>query len=96
MSKNGESISDMPEPIIRLNPVAAEARGIADGDMVQLVTAHGSIEAKACLSNIVREDTIDMIHGWEQANVNLVYARDFDPLSGFPSYKEGLCDVRKL
>ena len=86
----------MPEPIIRLNPVAAEARGIADGDMVQLVTAHGSIEAKACLTNIVREDTIDMIHGWEQANVNLVYARDFDPLSGFPSYKEGLCDVRKL
>ena len=86
----------MPEPIIRLNPVAAEARGIADGDDVELVTRHGKIQAKACVTNIVREDTIDMFHGWEKANVNLVHARDFDPISGFPSYKEGLCDVRKV
>lgn len=86
----------MPEPVVRLNPVAAQARGIADGDDVELVSAHGKIRCQAEVTNIVREDTIDMFHGWEKANVNLVHARDFDPISGFPSYKEGLCDVRKV
>ena len=85
----------MPDPVVRINPVAAQARGIQEGDDVELVTPFGKIACKAEVTNIVREDTIDMFHGWEQANVNLVHARDFDPISGFPSYKEGLCDVRK-
>ena len=86
----------MPDPICRLSPKAARERGIETGDDVELSTELGSIRAKAEVTNIVRDDTIDMFHGWEQANVNLVHARDFDPISGFPSYKEGLCQVTKV
>ena len=86
----------MPDPICRLSPKAARERGIADGDEVELSTELGAIRAKAQVTNIVRDDTIDMFHGWETANVNLVHARDFDPISGFPSYKEGLCQVTKV
>ena len=71
----------MPEPICRLSPKAARERGIEDGDEVELSTQFGAVRAKAEVTNIVRDDTIDMFHGWEQANVNLVHARDFDPIS---------------
>ncbi len=86
----------MPDPICRLSPKAARERGIENGDEVELSTPFGAIRAKAEVTNIVRDDTIDMFHGWEQANVNLIHARDFDPISGFPSYKEGLCQVKKV
>ena len=36
-----------------------------------------------------------MFHGWDKANVNELVSRDFDPISGFPPYKEGLCQVAK-
>ena len=47
------------------------------------------------VTNIVKPGVIDMFHGWEKANINLLIARDFDPISGFPPFKEGLCQVEK-
>lgn len=85
----------MPDPVVRLYPTDAEARGIMPGDDVFISTKHGEIKAKAEITVIVKPGSIDMIHGWSQANVNELHARDFDPVSGFPSYKEGLCQVRK-
>lgn len=87
----------IPEPMIRLHPADAEARGLADGDMV-LVTSpvnKTGIKAKLEVTNILRPGMMDMFHGWEKANINLLVARDFDPISGFPPFKEGLCQVVK-
>ena len=36
-----------------------------------------------------------MFHGWEDANVNKLVSRDFDPVTGYPPYKEGLCQVER-
>ena len=44
---------------------------------------------------MVKPGVMDMFHGWSQANVNELVSRDFDPISGFPPYKEGLCQIRK-
>jgi len=34
-------------------------------------------------------------HGWKDANVNELIPRKFDPISGFPPYKEIICEVVK-
>lgn len=86
----------MPEPVVRIHPTDAEARGIQDGDTVILTsTVKREITVKAEVTEIVKPGVIDIFHGWDKANVNLLITRDFDPISGFPPYKEGLCEVRK-
>ena len=87
----------MPEPVVRLSKADAEERGLADGDMVRITSPVNDegIVAKLEITNIVRPKTIDMFHGWHQANVNEIIGRDFDPISGFPPFKEGLCQVAK-
>jgi hypothetical protein len=48
------------------------------------------------ITNTVRPGSTDMLHGWEKANANELLPRDFDPISGFPPFKEGLCQVSKV
>ena len=85
----------MPDPVIRLYKTDAEQRGIKSGDDVVISTPYGEIKAKAEVTVIVKPGVTDMFHGWAQANVNLLHPRDFDPISGFPSYKSNLCQVTK-
>lgn len=85
----------MPEPIVRVNPKDAAERGIKDGDPVVLSSPHGEVKMKAKVTNIVMPGVIDVFHGWAKANVNEIVARHFDPISGFPAFKEGLCQVKK-
>lgn len=86
----------MPDPIIRLHISDAEDRGLVDGDMVELSSPFGKLQAKLEVTNMIKPGMIDMFHGWAQANVNELLPRDFDPISGFPAYKEGLCQVKKI
>jgi len=87
----------MPEPIIRLCKKDADDRKLVDGDMVRITSPVNKegIVAKLEVTNIVKPGVMDMFHGWEKANINLLIARDFDPISGFPPFKEGLCQVVK-
>ena len=85
----------MPEPVVNINPKDAADRGIEEGDEVIIESPHGSIKAKAHITNIVPPRVVDIMHGWANANVNELIPREFDPISGFPPYKEGLCEVRK-
>lgn len=86
----------MPEPVVFLNPKDAEARGITEGDSIEISSKHGSVKMKAGLTNIVKPGVVDVFHGWSQANINLVVPRYMDPILGFPAFKEGLCEVKKI
>lgn len=48
---------------------------------------------KAEVTNLVHAGMVDIFHGWHQANVNLLTTRDFDPITGFPPFRCGLCEV---
>ena len=85
----------MPNPIVRLYLSDAAERGIAHGDDVILATPRGEIHVKAEVTNMVKPGVIDIFHGWSNANINGILERDLDPISGFPAFKEGLCQVRK-
>ena len=86
----------MPEPIVRLNPADAEARGLVDGDKARIFNDFGEIEMTVEVTNLVLPGCVDMFHGWSQANVNLLIPREFDPITGYPPFKEGLCEVEKI
>ncbi|HBT95014.1 MAG TPA: molybdopterin oxidoreductase, partial [Coriobacteriia bacterium] len=83
----------MPEPVVRLHPKDAETRGIFSNDEVRLFNQNGEITVKAEVTNLVLPGVIDVFHGWHRADINLLTTRDFDPITGFPPFRSGLCQV---
>jgi anaerobic selenocysteine-containing dehydrogenase len=85
----------MPDPVVRICEADAESRGLKTGDDVRITSPvnREGIVAKVDVTNIVRPGSMDMFHGWIQANVNELLSRDFDPVTGFPPYREGLCQI---
>jgi len=89
----------MPHPVANINPEDAEERNIRDGDLVAVENSHGKIRVYAHLTYIVPPRVVDIFHGWAmvpEAHVNVLIPRVFDPISGFPTYKVGLCQVYKV
>jgi len=86
----------MPEPVVIMAPEDAAERGLADGDAVRVFNNLGEIQVKVSVSNIQRPGLVEMIHGWEQANVCELIDVVWDPVSGFPCYKDACCQVEKI
>jgi anaerobic selenocysteine-containing dehydrogenase len=95
-----------PEPLVHLHVADAAARGIAEGDLVELVTPRGKVRFRAHLSEDIVRGAIEANMGgggplgskaWRRANVNeLTDDENFDPISGFPVFKALLCDVVRV
>jgi anaerobic selenocysteine-containing dehydrogenase len=83
------------ESLLTINPKDALKRHIARGDDVILKTAYGHIHTKAKPTIMVPPGVVAIMHGWAKANVNDLIPRQFDPISGFPPYKEVPCEVAK-
>ncbi len=72
---------------ILLHPDDATARGIADGQQVQVKTPQGEIVLTANISDTVRCGVASIPHGHESANVNyLTSAQSVDKLTGMVRY----------
>jgi anaerobic selenocysteine-containing dehydrogenase/Fe-S-cluster-containing dehydrogenase component len=87
----------MPEPTVNLGRSDAEARGLKEGELVRITSPANEkgIVAKLVITNTLRPGMIDMYHGWPQADVNELVPRIFDPLGGFPPFREGLCQIER-
>ncbi len=93
----------MPEPLAELHPQAAAARGIVDGDRIEIRTPDGRFVARARLTADIAPDTVCAQYGWwlpegGQGGADLSYnaAIDgelFDPLSGSNTLRAYLCEV---
>ena len=80
------------EPTLHIHPESARARGIANGDMVKVISPHGYLKVRAEYYPGIRKDTVMLLHGWWQgcreldlpdmplldggANANLMYCPD--------------------
>ncbi len=92
-----------PWPLVHLHTVDAEARGLEDDDVVEVVTARGHIRVRARVTEDIVRGVIEVSMGgggplgpeqWQEANVNdLTDPDNVDPISGFPVYKALLADV---
>ena len=80
-------------PLLTINPKDAAKRNIQRGDDVLLKTPWGRMRAKAKPTIMVPPGVVGIMHGWAKANVNELIPRQFDPISGFPPYKEVVCQV---
>lgn len=83
------------EPLLSINPKDAREREIHQDDLVQLKTPYGEMKVKAKPTIMVPYKMVAVMHGWANANVNELIPRQFDPISGFPPYKEVVCSVLK-
>jgi anaerobic selenocysteine-containing dehydrogenase len=98
-------IARQPSPLVHINRVDAEARGIQDGDQVYVISPRGRIPFLAHVTNDILQGVVEVNMGgggplgpiaWQEANVNEL--TDFDnrePILGFPVYKSLLCNVLK-
>ncbi len=94
-----------PKPQVLINPVDAEARGIADQDRVWVESPRGRVGVRAKVTDDVMTGQVELnagggspIHAEEWRDANANYVTDFknrDPISGFPVYKALLCQIKK-
>ncbi len=86
-----------PDPMLDMNPLDAEERGIRQEDWVSLETPRNRVTVRANLTEIVLPGVIHIGHGMKEADVNLLVEPDYiDPISGFPGFKSLLCEVKKI
>lgn len=98
-------VAKEPWPLVHIHPQDAQARGIEDGDMVDVISPRGRVTFRAHVTSDITLGVIEANMGgggslgpeaWQQANVNeLTDLENRDPISGFPVYKALLCDVVK-
>jgi anaerobic selenocysteine-containing dehydrogenase len=96
-------VARQPWPQVHLHPQDARARGIADGDEVEVVSPRGRVPFRARVSEDILPGVVEVNMGgggplgppaWQRANVNdLTDFSNRDPLLGFPVYKALLCEV---
>ncbi|MCK4788731.1 MAG: molybdopterin-dependent oxidoreductase [Desulfobacteraceae bacterium] len=86
-----------PEPVFEIHPETAAQYGLSEGEMAEVHTTHGRIQLRAHVTPRIRQDTINIPQGWEEANANeLTGTQDADPISGFPNLKSLRCRIRKM
>ncbi len=86
-----------PDPMVEINPVDAEKRGIREGDRVKLSTPKSHLIVKAHLTGKVAPGVAAMYHDYPGADVNeLIYPDYRDPISGYPGFKSLLCEVESV
>jgi anaerobic selenocysteine-containing dehydrogenase len=75
------------EPVLQMSRPDAETRGIADGDLVEVRSAYGTLQALAAVGDEVRPGVVCLPHGFVSANVNALtsLAEGVDPLTGMVS-----------
>ncbi len=85
-----------PEALAEMHVDTATKYGIEDGDAIAVETRRGSIEIKAKVSEDIVPGVVNISHGWEEANVNIL--TDETPantVGGDPAFKGLLCKVQK-
>ena len=77
-------------PEMEMHPDDAARLGLADGELALVRSRVGAIEIPVTVTapNEILPGTVQITHGYRQANVNLLTPDDaFDPISGFPLMK---------
>ena len=89
----------MPEPLVELHPETAAARGIGEGDWLEVTTSMGTMRARARLDRHLAPEVVCAQYGWWQypdgagdAN-RLIDGECFDPVAGSNCLRNFPCQV---
>ena len=82
-----------PENVVEINPKLAKRLNISDGEYVKLSTRRGSINVKAYLTKMVKQNVVFTTFHFAEAAANILTNADsLDPVAKIPEYK--VCAVR--
>jgi len=89
----------VPWPLLEIHPEDAASLQLADGDLVKVTSAKGSLKIRVSIvgqDNILR-GFLQISHGFDEVNVNRITLDDIlDPVSGFPAVKSVPVNVTKI
>jgi len=93
-----------PDMYCQIHPDRAQERGIEDGDVVRVATAHGEVEAVAWITRGIRDHAVFLPIGWDESQpyhpwrtVNyLTDKNQRDPVSEQTNLKTLLCRVDRI
>lgn len=77
---------------VNLHPDDAASLGIADGDIIRVVSRRGEVEARALVTEECLAGTISMSFHFTEARTNVLTCRELDPVAKIPGTK--VCAVR--
>jgi formate dehydrogenase major subunit len=88
MSRRSENLMRQTDHnFIDIHPADAEARGIEDGDMVQLRTRRGEIDVTASVTEATKEGVVWTTPHFEDSPTNRVTNDAMDPVAKIPEFK---------
>jgi assimilatory nitrate reductase catalytic subunit len=83
----------VPHSYVEIHPSMALSYGVAEGDLVRLVTRRGNAAVRARLTPDIRLDTLFVpFHFAAEGRANLLTNPALDPVSRMPEFK--VCAVR--
>ncbi len=78
----------VPGPFAEVHPLLAARLGLADGDLVRLLTARGEATVPARVTGTIRPDTVFVPFHWSgPGSANRLTGDRTDPVSGMPAFK---------
>jgi anaerobic selenocysteine-containing dehydrogenase len=80
------------EELVEMNPQDASALGIADGEMIKVVSRRGAVVAKARVTEASPAGVIFMTFHFTESPTNQLTNSALDPVAKTPEYK--VCAVR--
>jgi len=80
------------EELVEINPQDASALGIADGDMIKVVSRRGAVTAKAKVTDVSPVGVVFMTFHFAESPTNQLTSPALDPVSKIPEFK--VCAVR--
>lgn len=88
-----------PEPIVKINPIDAKAKGIEDQTYVECFNDRGTAVAKAVYSDAIRPGTMVYPKGWQLdqhkgGGWSYLTSTNYDVWSVSNNFMDVLCDVR--
>jgi anaerobic selenocysteine-containing dehydrogenase len=86
----------MPHNVAEIHPDTAGGLGVEDGDTVLVESPRASVKCQAKLTEAIRPQVVQLFHGFEEANANLLTDNDsFDSITGSVPLRSALCRIRK-
>ncbi len=100
--RNLKSLTESyPEPLLRMAPGDAAARGVTHGDMVEVASPTGRVTVRAMLDADLQAGLVTMDFGWGNptdrlASMNLLTSDDiWNPVSGSTPQRLFPCEITK-
>lgn len=99
MTGASQGLSELnPHSYAEINPADAEALGVCDGDLVEITSAHGSVQtsARLCGDGSPRRGVVFMPFHFADAPANRLTGGELDPSSKIPGLKVTAVSVKRV